>query len=951
LAQGRRPLLRPASRDYFAGKFVLIPRDERSLSLQQPRMLARVADHDLIVPPARAIAGAEELIEWARSVDYSKADGVIVSLDAIAGVAASRLELVSWIRGRWPRLPIYAFVTDSSDQLIQSALNLVAQGEMDFLLISRRASGARLSSEIAARGLGDKVTIDLDADAATMILLARMLNRRFGFIPKIFTLYSSIEAPGAPLRRAVGATIKAIDGAESSASNSPQLSGAERAVDALLFIHAPRTSEANRNALIEAIARDIERGAKIGLADLSETKESKEALIAELRRRKLLDKLATYSSSEPGGESRPDSTTTIDRAITHISAFLTAIRFMRDEIDRARRFDRSHFNLLFNRYLSDWAYALTIRPKLDEFVRGELKADPNGLGAATERAEAFALEQVKRVAEELFNEQFKRNIHSILLSSGQRAQFEMLMLQQLRVQFPTQKTSEIEIRQTVYIPQINFPDMTPRWFLATEGVDERIERRLAMTNWRRFKTDTEVVEVSVRLAPGQGSQESYAISSSRRRDTRRIMITAPSSQGVFYALSKLESLGAEGHLAADFQVNESPSFERRGVAENFRGAPWSHKDRLEMMRFLGLARVNRYFYAPQGDSLRLDRWREDYSDQALEEFKQLAQTAEENFAQFIYSINPGGPKHSITYSSGEDTATLIRKLDSMRAIGARGFALCFDDAPPELQKDEDRARFKTLASAQAHLINQVHKRLKQSGADFELYVAPTLFADARLNQNYLKELGAAVPQDILFFRSGADSPERAASQTESWSALANRRPVVQDNFPINEEPWRLSLSPKHSASPTLSEGASGLVVNGMSQARASMLPIMTAADYMWDSRGYDPARSFNRALDLLYDERAREGMRVWAQIQGERAERVFKPLFQKQTGAVNVEWVRRELAELQTGVEMIGVTLNQALLRGELAQFIRRLRSAVEMSKNDPNYEKPPAGDYRLMRK
>jgi hypothetical protein len=137
----------------------------------------------------------------------------------------------------------------------------------------------------------------------------------------------------------------------------------------------------------------------------------------------------------------------------------------------------------------------------------------------------------------------------------------------------------------------------------------------------------------------------------------------------------------------------------------------------------------------------------------------------------------------------------------------------------------------------------------------------------------------------------------------------------------------------------------------MSQARASMLPIMTAADYMWDSRGYDPARSFNRALDLLYDERAREGMRVWAQIQGERAERVFKPLFQKQTGAVNVEWVRRELAELQTGVEMIGVTLNQALLRGELAQFIRRLRSAVEMSKNDPNYEKPPAGDYRLMRK
>src|SRR5215470_5477624 len=51
----RRPLLRPAARDYFAGKFVLIPRDERPPSLLQPQMLARVADHDLLLPPARAM--------------------------------------------------------------------------------------------------------------------------------------------------------------------------------------------------------------------------------------------------------------------------------------------------------------------------------------------------------------------------------------------------------------------------------------------------------------------------------------------------------------------------------------------------------------------------------------------------------------------------------------------------------------------------------------------------------------------------------------------------------------------------------------------------------------------------------------------------------------------------------------------------------------------------------
>jgi hypothetical protein len=43
LAQ-RRPKLKPSSRDDFAGKLLLIPRDERPSSLMQPRMIAEVAE-------------------------------------------------------------------------------------------------------------------------------------------------------------------------------------------------------------------------------------------------------------------------------------------------------------------------------------------------------------------------------------------------------------------------------------------------------------------------------------------------------------------------------------------------------------------------------------------------------------------------------------------------------------------------------------------------------------------------------------------------------------------------------------------------------------------------------------------------------------------------------------------------------------------------------------------
>jgi hypothetical protein len=915
--------LRPAARDYLAGKFVLITRDERPQSLQQPRLLARVADHDLITPPSRVMTDADALTEWAKGVDYAEADGVIVSLDAIAGGSPQRerLDFVKWIRARRPSIAIYAFAAAPSERSVQSALNLVADSAVDFLLISGDgASRLSLPDEVTARKLSGKVAIEPNAEAATMILLSRMLNRRFGFAPKIFTVFSSVEAQAAPLRQSVGATIKAAGGVESDL----------RGADTLLFVHAPRTTDANRDAFVEVIARAVENGGgKIAVLDLSETKEGKEALIAGLRRLKLLDKLIAYASSDPGARADAQADATV-RAVTHASAFLIAIQFMRDDVDRVLRFDRAHFELLFSSYLTDWAYALTVRPALDDFVKSQLKVAPDRLPdspeATTERAEAFAFERIKRSAEEIFKEQFRNNVHAILLSGGERAQFQISMMQRLQVRLPTRKTSEAEIRQSVYIPQTNFPELNPgpgraRWFLENEDVDGRIARRFVSTDWTRFKSDVVEVDITIKLSSQQGqqgpqgSQESYTISSSRKGDTRRVTITAPSNQGVFYALSKLEMLGADGRLAEDFHINESPAVARRGLAEASGGSPWSHGDRLETLRFLGLARMNRYVYAPKDDD-----WRQDYSEQDLNRFKQLLRAAEANFVRFVYAVRPG---RSISYSSDEDVAAIISKLEAIAALGARGFALCFDDAPATLQKGEDRARFKTLASAQAHLINLVYERLKRSGADFELYVAPAVTATAQAGGDYLKEIGAEIPQDVLFFLSGAGP----GAEASAGGATPTRRPVVWDNFAANDdEPWRLFIGAKQGESGKLGEGAGGFIATAGREPRASMLPIATAADYAWDWRNYNPQQSFDRALSLLYDERARRSLRVWARVYDDG---VFKPLFQRQAGAVDVEAIRRRLAELQGATEVIGVELNQGLLRGELARFIERMKSAM----------------------
>lgn len=416
-AQRRRPQLLPVERDYFAGKFVLIPRDERPPSLQQPRMVARVADHDLILPPGRAMGAAEELVEWAKNVDYADVKGVIVSLDAIE----QRLELIEWMRKRAPNIPLYGF---SSSGL---------RGETEIKLFDYLLAGENKQS--------DKAAVETEPDAASATLVARLLNQRFGFTPKFLPLYSSAAGHDA-VHRAVSDRIRLVGGEELSSINE-----AARSPSILLFVHAPQTGEQERAALVESLAGAISKNYRVALLDLSDSKASKEGLLAELRRRKLLDQVLAYASSDP----TTGAPSAAARVLTHAASLLVAVRFLRDDVDRVGRIDRAHVNLLFKSYLSDWAYALEIRPKLEAFVREQLKADPAKLGANTERAEEFAQREIRALAEELFKDQFKDNVHGILLNSGERAQFVLRFVQTLRLRLPSQKTSEAEIQPAVYL--------------------------------------------------------------------------------------------------------------------------------------------------------------------------------------------------------------------------------------------------------------------------------------------------------------------------------------------------------------------------------------------------------------------------------------------------------------------------------------------------------------------
>ena len=242
-------------------------------------------------------------------------------------------------------------------------------------------------------------------------------------------------------------------------------------------------------------------------------------------------------------------------------------------------------------------------------------------------------------------------------------------------------------------------------------------------------------------------------------------------------------------------ITDYPSFPIRGIVEGFYGPPWSHADRLDVLRFEGQHGMNIYIYGPKDDPYHRKLWREPYPPEQLKHMGELADTARENFVDLSFAISPG---LSMIYSSEADFQTLARKLESVGQLGISNFALFLDDVPQDLVHPEDKARFKTLAQAHIQLINRLYDHLKSISPKNRLTVCPTTYTNEWGNRDYIRELGAGVNPDIPLDWTGPEVIPRTitAAQAEEWSGYIRRKPLVWDNYPANDNGgWWLNLDP------------------------------------------------------------------------------------------------------------------------------------------------------------
>ena len=393
-------------------------------------------------------------------------------------------------------------------------------------------------------------------------------------------------------------------------------------------------------------------------------------------------------------------------------------------------------------------------------------------------------------------------------------------------------------------------------------------------------------------------------------------------------------------------IADFPSFLERGVVEGFYGTPWTHQDRIDILRFEGAHGMNVYYYAPKDDPYHRKLWRDAYPSEDLKRLGELVDTAHHNFVDFCFAISPG---LSMAYSSEQDFQVLTHKLASVGKLGVSCYALFLDDVPQDLEDAQDKAQFKTLAQAHTYLTNKLHKYLTAQSSENRLVLTPTTYTNEWGSRDYIQELGKGVDRGVSIVWTGPKvfSPAITVEQAREWGGYIQRKPIVWDNFPvIDGSPWRRHLGPLTGREPNLPSVLRGLFSNPMNQAHASMIPLQTIADYLWNPAAYDHTQSETHAVVSQYGKDAPGLLAPFLKAFGTYAweDGIFMPLNSERRQPVDVLKIASELWDLDAAFERLGNQKRFERLLSEISPALKHNLERLAEVKADPAFQHLPDG-------
>jgi protein O-GlcNAcase/histone acetyltransferase len=289
-----------------------------------------------------------------------------------------------------------------------------------------------------------------------------------------------------------------------------------------------------------------------------------------------------------------------------------------------------------------------------------------------------------------------------------------------------------------------------------------------------------------------------------------------------------------------------------GVVEGFYGRPWSHNQRLHLFAQLASLGLNTYFYAPKDDLNHRAIWRELYHENQLAQFRQLVEECERHGLNFIYGLSPG---LDIRFSELEEVDRITARLDQLRKLGVRHFALLFDDLPGRM-REEDRRAFSSVAAAQCHVTNAVFAAASAPDGTGRFLFCPTAYCDRMDHEQlggpgYLDQVGQLLDPriDILWTGPEIVSAEIPSESIERLSARLRRPPVLWDNLFANDyDLHRLHCGPYSGRPLDLRQRVRGILLNPNNEYPINFVPLRTLAAFLRCKGEWNPRAEYLAAM-------------------------------------------------------------------------------------------------------
>jgi hypothetical protein len=295
----------------------------------------------------------------------------------------------------------------------------------------------------------------------------------------------------------------------------------------------------------------------------------------------------------------------------------------------------------------------------------------------------------------------------------------------------------------------------------------------------------------------------------------------------------------------------------RGVIEGFYGEPWSHEQRLRVLREIGSWGMNRYVYAPKDDLYHRRRWRDPYPDDEAQRLSELATAARSAGVELVYALHPA---LDLVHADEADHEAIAAKIRALHGIGFRRFALLFDDVDEILGDARDRDRWGSDAAGTGRMHGATCARVETEvlaplGLAGTLLMVPTDYAGSG-HSGYRHGLGETLPRDTTVMWTGDDvvvGVVTAEHIAGAAAAFGHRPLALWDNFPVNDfDPARAFLGPLLGRTGLAPEaGLSGILANPMVQCEPSRFALHTIATWARDPGAYDPAAAAEQALHAV----------------------------------------------------------------------------------------------------